>query len=137
MAATPAWDYKDIANFYERVRALLDNLSAESLQDKYIDMPEKAPYAEKYVKSKVKLWQSLDEEKFAMFESAIVYKTASLFESLVSSNSIKKKELPTIALEYFQRSKIQFDGMSLSDLADLIISEILEEEMDFVRFIVT
>lgn len=124
MALLETWGYRDIPDFYGRVRGVLDNISDATLPNKYIDMPEKAPFAEIYAKSKVVNWMELSENDIALFESAIVYKTASLFESLVSSNSIRKKELPTITLEYFQRGKIQFDGISLSDLADSLLDEI-------------
>lgn len=124
MRFNQGWSYKEIEDFYDRVRAVLDNLSSASLPDKYIDMPEKAPFAELYAKSKVRTWASLDETNAALFESAIVYKTASLFESLVSSNAIKKKELPTISLEYFQNKSIQMNGLSLGELADSLLDEI-------------
>lgn len=124
MSLGRGWSYKDIQSFYDRVRSVLDNISAVSLPDKYIDMPEKAPFAEFYAKSKVRNWESLDETNAALFESAIVYKTASFFESLVSANAIKKKELPTISLEYFQSKSIQMNGLSLGELADSLLDEI-------------
>ncbi len=138
MAVQITWTYKDIDNFYGRVRALLDNISDVSLPDKYIDMQEKAPFAESYAKARVPGWSTLNEDNFALFESAIIYKTASMFESLVNSNAIKKKELPTIKLEYFSRSQTEIGGMSLSDLADVLIASLSGDDgVDFIGFAVT
>lgn len=138
MAVLDSWNYKEINEFYARVRALLDNLSEASLPNEYIDMPEKAPYAEFYAKSKVTNWTDLDEPNFKIFESAIVYKTASLFESLVQANSIKKQELPTMTLEYFQRNELKFNGLSLSELANALLDELAGTTgIDFSIFEVT
>ena len=64
MAILETWNYKEIERFYDRVRKLLNDLSEVSLPNADIDLPEKAPYAEYYCKSKVKNWQDLDEMKF-------------------------------------------------------------------------
>ena len=132
------WSYIEIPQFHERVRALLDNISDISLPNNYIDLPEKAPFAEKYAKKKVALWAELSGENLEMFQTAIVYKTASLFESLVSSKAIKKKELPTISLEYFERADITFNGKTLGQLADDLLNELAGNEgADFIGFMVT
>ena len=53
------WSYKTIDNFYERVRMALGAVSQTTLPDEYIDYPEKAPFAESVVKSRVPLWKEL------------------------------------------------------------------------------
>ncbi len=137
MADKTEWNYKEIFDFYNRVRTVLDGISATSLPDKYIDMPEKALYSEIYAKKRVPGWATLSEQDFAIFESAIVYKTASMFESLVSSSAVRKKELPTISLEYFARSAVKVNGLSLSELADLLLDGITGNEVEFIGFMVT
>lgn len=133
------WKYKDIYQFYDRVRAVLNNLSDVSLPNEYIDMPERAPYVEKYVKARIPEWQTLDEAKFEMFESAIVYFTASMFEGLVTSRAIKKKQLPTMSLEYFQSGKVEVDGLSLKELGELLLSRITNNAngSGFIGFVVS
>lgn len=118
------WTYKSIENFYERVRMALGAVSQTTLPDEYIDYPEKAPFAESVAKSRVPLWSELSDEKFSIFESIVVYQTASLFQSLVASKYVKKKQIPTITLEYSESVNFDINSMSLSDLVDLLVSEL-------------
>lgn len=118
------WTYKSIENFYERVRMSLGAVSQTTLPDEYIDFPEKAPFAESVSKSRVPLWKELSDEKFAIFESIVVYQTASLFQSLVASKYVKKKQIPTITLEYSESVNFDINSMSLSDIVDLLVSEL-------------
>lgn len=130
--------YKDIVDFYERVRLALNAVSEVTLPDKYMDYPEKAPFSEMYVKGRVPHWKELSDEKFAVFESIIVYKTASLFQSLVSNKRIKKKSIPTITLEYFDDGQIS--DMSLDDMVEYLLGELNDEEnitANFIGFKVT
>lgn len=118
------WTYKSIENFYERVRMALGAVSQTTLPDEYIDYPEKAPFAESVAKSRAPLWKELSDEKFAIFESIVVYQTAALFQSLVASKYVKKKQIPTITLEYSESVNFDINSMSLSDLVDLLVSEL-------------
>lgn len=118
------WSYKDIENFYERVRMALGAVSQTTLPDEYIDYPEKAPFAESIAKSRVPLWDEISDEKFAIFESIVVYQTASLFQSLVASKYVKKKQIPTITLEYSESVSFNINNMSLSDLIDMLVAEL-------------
>ena len=118
------WTYKSIENFYERVRMALGAVSQTTLPDEYIDYPEKAPFAESVAKNRVPLWKKLSDEKFAIFESIVVYQTAALFQSLVASKYVKKKQIPTITLEYSESVNFDINSMSLSDLVDLLVSEL-------------
>lgn len=133
------WSYKTIENFYERVRMALGAVSQTTLPDEYIDYPEKAPFAESVVKSRVPLWKELSDEKFAIFESIVVYQTASLFQSLVASKYVKKKQIPTITLEYSENVDFDISGMSLSDLVDWLVSELNGDNVGskFIGFRVT
>lgn len=133
------WSYKTIDNFYERVRMALGAVSQTTLPDEYIDYPEKAPFAESVVKSRVPLWKELSDEKFAIFESIVVYQTASLFQSLVASKYVKKKQIPTITLEYSENVDFDISGMSLSDLVDWLVSELNGDNVGskFIGFRVT
>lgn len=133
------WTYKDIENFYERVRMALRAVSQTTLPDEYIDYPEKAPFAESVIKSRVPTWSELPDDKFAIFESIVVYQTASLFQSLVASKYVKKKEIPSITLEYSENISFDIDDMSLSDLIDLLVSELNGENVgsSFFGFRVT
>ena len=63
--------YREIANFYDRVRALLGSTES-TLPDETIDYPENAPFAEQIIKRKVPKWEELDEDKRLLFETAIV-----------------------------------------------------------------
>ena len=131
------WSYKSIPDFYTRVRGLLNNASDISLPDQYIDMPERAPYAEEYVKTRVHEWETLDSKKTSLFHMAIIYKTASFFEEMMSSQAIKKKELPTIKLEYFSNNQPD-NYVSFADKAEALIAEINgESPQNFFGFMVT
>lgn len=122
------WSYKDIENFYDRVRMSLGNTTAVVIPDQIIDYPEKAPFAERTIKMRVPNWETLDEENFKIFESAIIYQTAALFEGIVQSKRIKKKQIPTITLEYSDESSISINGMSLKDLVDLLVSQLNNDD---------
>lgn len=133
------WSYKNIDNFYDRVRMSLNATSQTTVPDEYIDYPEKAPFAESTIKTRVPMWSELDDNKFAIFESIIVYQTASLFQNLVVSKSVKKKQIPTITLEYNESTSFGSAGMSLSDIIDLLVSELNGDNAgsNFFGFLVT
>lgn len=126
MVVSDTWSYKDINYFYDRVRMLLNNVSNVSLTDDMIDYYEKAPSAELYVKRKVPNWQELDETKFKMFESAIVYLTASYNQNYAMSKVAKKRQLPTMTIEYTadQINMTPNGTSSLKEIADSLINEI-------------
>lgn len=133
------WSYKDIVEFYDRVRMALSAVSSQTLPDSYMDLPEKAPFAERYIKSRVPQWKDLDEEKFAIFESIIVYQTATMFQSLVSNKHIRKKSIPTISLQYSDNIDNLISGMSLKDMIEWLLSEIngIETGSGYIGFKVT
>ncbi len=135
------WNYTFIEDFYDRVRALLNNASNTLIPNEKIDYHEKAPTAEFMVKSKILNWTELDESKFAIFETAIVYLTASFFENYVLSQKARRKELPSMSIEYYSKETniMPMNGMSLKDYSDMLIGQILGEDnsVDFIGFMVT
>lgn len=134
------WTYKDIDDFYNRVRMALGAVSETTIPDEYMDYPEKAPFAENYIKARVPKWQELDKTKFAIFESVIVYQTAIFFQSIVANKHIRKKSIPTITLEYSDLVDFNLNGMSLSDIVDWLVAQLNEEEdkqTGFIGFRVT
>lgn len=122
------WTYKDIVDFYDRVRIALNAVSEATLPDKYMDYPEKAPFAEAYIKGRMPHWMELSDTKFAIFESIIVYQTAVLFQSIIASRHIKKKEIPTIKLEYTDKYVDLIGDMSLADMVEYLLAQLEDEE---------
>lgn len=133
------WTYKDIDKFYDRVRLALNSASSTDVPDEYIDFPEKAPFAESIAKIRVPTWASLSDTQFALFESVVVYQTAVSFQSLVSSKFVKKKQIPTITLEYSESVGYGMNNLSLSDIIDYLVAELNGENAgsEFIGFRVT
>lgn len=133
------WTYKNIENFYDRVRLALNSASKTEVPNEYMDYPEKAPFAESIAKMRVSSWQTLSETQFAIFESIVVYQTAVSFQSLVSSKFVKKKQIPTITLEYSEYFNFGVNNMSLSDIIDYLVAELNGENLgsEFIGFRVT
>lgn len=133
------WSYKEIPNFYNRVRLSLGDVTEIVISDNEIDSPEKAPFSELLIKSRVPNWQNLSKEKFKMFESAIVYQTAAFFQNIVSNKHIKKKQIPTITLEYAETFDFNVNGMGISDLIDYLVSMVNDDNLgsSFIGFRVT
>lgn len=101
------WSYKDIEDFYNRVRAELNNVSNSSLTDEQMDFPEKAPYAETKVKIAVPNWEiykTEDTKRFKLFESCIVIQTAIYFESYVDSRRPNAMKSSSIEISYGKES---------------------------------
>ncbi len=133
------WSYKDIENFYERVRMALGAVSEVVIPDYYIDIPEKAPFAESYIKSRVKNWKNLNNEQFLIFESIIIYQTAVLLQSVAANKQIRKKSIPTITLQYAENTTVLGNGIRLEDMIEFLISKLTDENVGsgFIGFRVT
>lgn len=125
--------YREIANFYDRVRLLLSG-NEGSLTDEMIDYPENAPFAERMVRKKLqKEFEEYDEDKFMLIQTAIVYQTAIRMIPYTSgvSNDIKIGQTQSLKIEY--RENENFDLLSalqstLDDLMREINDEGLEDE---------
>ncbi len=135
------WSYYEITQFHDRVRALLNDSSETLISDSNIDLPEKAPTAERVVKAQLPNWQELNDVDFNLFESAIVYLTASFFENYVLSKSAKRKELPAMTIEYYTGNTniMPLNNMTLKDYSDMLIKQIKGDDLsfDFIGFMVT
>ncbi len=124
-----AWSYQDIDNFYNRVRAELDNVSNGSLTDEQMDMPEKAPYAEAKIKNSVPSWetyQTEDLDRFAIFESCIVIQTAMYFESYVDNRRPNSMKSSSIEIQFSESSTLLYKQSLLEKLEERLA--LIEED---------
>lgn len=132
--------YREIANFYDRVRALLGSTES-TLPDETIDYPENAPFAEQIIKRKVPKWEELDEDKRLLFETAIVYQTAIRVKPFSGGNNqIKIGQTQSLKIEYRENETGNLDDALQSTLDDLL--EELDEEfsdggLSFLSFDIT
>lgn len=132
--------YREIANFYDRVRALLGSTES-TLPDETIDYPENAPFAEQIIKRKVPKWEELDEDKRLLFETAIVYQTAIRVKPFSGGNNqIKIGQTQSLKIEYRENETGNLDDALQSTLDDLL-GELDEEFEDgglsFLSFDIT
>ena len=132
--------YREIANFYDRVRALLGSTES-TLPDETIDYPENAPFAEQIIKRKVPKWEELDEDKRLLFETAIVYQTAIRVKPFSGGNKqIKIGQTQSLKIEYRENETGNLDDALQSTLDDLL-GELDEEFADgglsFISFDIT
>ena len=129
------WDYKNIDNFHNRVRALLSISDEKYLTDILMDYPEKAPTADKFIKSLVPKWEEYAQKqteeqisKFAIFESCIVYQTAIYFYKYIKEKQIKSRSTPEIKIEYSTSGNIKDDiGEPLNEILSDLLSQITSE----------
>lgn len=132
--------YREIANFYDRVRALLGSTES-TLSDETIDYPENAPFAEQIIKRKVPKWEELDEDKRLLFETAIVYQTAIRVKPFSGGNNqIKIGQTQSLKIEYRENETGNLDDALQSTLDDLLGE--LDEEfanggLSFLSFDIT
>lgn len=132
--------YREIANFYDRVRTLLGSTES-TLPDETIDYPENAPFAEQIIKRKVPKWEELDEDKRLLFETAIVYQTAIRVNPFSGGNNqIKIGQTQSLKIEYRENETGNLDDALQSTLDDLL-GELDEEFSDgglsFLSFDIT
>lgn len=132
--------YREIANFYDRVRTLLGSTES-TLPDETIDYPENAPFAEQIIKRKVPKWEELDEDKRLLFETAIVYHTAIRVKPFSGGNNqIKIGQTQSLKIEYRENETGNLDDALQSTLDDLL-GELDEEFSDgglsFLSFDIT
>ena len=132
--------YREIANFYDRVRALLGSTES-TLPDETIDYPENAPFAEQIIKRKVPKWEELDEDKRLLFETAIVYQTAIRVKPFSGGNNqIKIGQTQSLKIEYRENETGNLDDALQSTLDDLLgelDEEFADGELSFISFDIT
>lgn len=120
----PEWtSYADIANFYDRVRSALGLVSATDIANSSMDYPEKAPMAERSIKSRVTGWADLSDANFVIFESCIVLQTAVYFREYASKLIRKMQKSPTLQIEYNEKASVS--GQSFESMIDTLIADIL------------
>lgn len=128
--------YKNIDNFYERVRSAL-NTNGISITDELIDYPENAPMAEMRLKSRVPTWDSLEGEKQFLFDSAMVYMTCYMLCSVAYSKAVTQQTTPSLTLKYSAKEN-QKPCERFIALVDDLVAEINETEItNFLGFKVT
>lgn len=132
--------YREIANFYDRVRALLGSTES-TLSDETIDYPENAPFAEQIIKRKIPKWEELDEDKRLLFETAIVYQTAIRAKPFSGGNNqIKIGQTQSLKIEYRENETGNLDDALQSTLDDLLREldeEFADGELSFLSFDIT
>lgn len=135
----PYTTYKDIPDFYDRVLRLIGMQGSENLIT-FIDYAENAPFAESIIKGYVLQWETLDEEKIPLFESAIIYQTAINMYNIYRNGDKKVTQTTSMKIEYFER-----DATNLLNFLNKMLFEILNkinegeniEGTDFIGFMVT
>jgi len=90
--------YRDIADFYDRVRASLQ-IDKTVLENNKIDYPEYALLAERQMKNRITQWATLVDDDLTDFETAIVLQTAIKCYAQVPNN-IKTKQTANMKIEY-------------------------------------
>lgn len=119
--------YSDIDRFHERVTSLL-NVGPTGIKSDEIDYPENAPAAERRMKSLVPNWAELDEEKFAMFESCIVYMTCWILCPIANNRRVSKQTTPSLSLQYVSGITDERSCDRFNDLINDLLEEINDEE---------
>ena len=135
----PYTTYKDIPDFYNRVLRLI-NMQGSTELNTFIDYAENAPFAEAIIKSYVLQWETLDEGKIPLFESAVVYQTAINMYDVYSNGDKKVTQTTSMKIEYFERDVSQLIELLNKKLFEIInkLNEGKEiEGTDFIGFMVT
>ena len=135
----PYTTYKDIPDFYNRVLRLI-NMQGSTELNTFIDYAENAPFAEAIIKSYVLQWETLDEGKMPLFESAVVYQTAINMYDVYSNGDKKVTQTTSMKIEYFERDVSQLIELLNKKLFEIInkLNEGKEiEGTDFIGFMVT
>ena len=130
------WCYENISDFHNRVRAVLNDTPDTTLTNAHIDMPEKAPSAELYIKHIVRNWETLKttgDKKFNVFESCIVYQTALLLENFVKQKQPQKIATSSINVEFSSTPNYKPE-ITLKDTLMNLISQLDEEETGQTSF---
>lgn len=129
--------YKEIENFYDRVRSCL-NVKQSAFPDEEIDFSENAPTAERKMKVRVPDWESLVDEKLELFKSCIVYMTCYALCPLASARKVSQQSTPNLTLKYADSVSTENSCDHFLRLVDDLVFEITGEEMkQFFGFEVT
>lgn len=128
--------YRDIADFYDRVRASLQ-IDKTVLENNKIDYPEYALLAERQIKKKLPQWETFTGEDLTDFETAIVLQTAIKCYSQVPNN-IKAKQTANMKIEYKDKTNPTSLIDNLIEKLNEILIMLTESDEDlFIGFVVT
>ena len=128
--------YRDIADFYDRVRASLQ-IDKTVLENNKIDYPEYALLAERQIKKKLPQWETFTGEDLTDFETAIVLQTAMKCYSQVPNN-IKAKQTANMKIEYKDKTNPTSLIDNLIEKLNEILIMLTESDEDlFIGFVVT
>lgn len=130
--------YKDIDNFYNRVMGCMGLSGGNVFQEEVLDYPENAPTAERRVKSLVPNWVELDEEKFKLFQTCIIYMTCYILCPIANSRKVSQQTTPSLTLKFADSATQPTPCKRYLDLLNDLLAEIAEEEQtSFLGFRVT
>lgn len=121
----PIWEYKEIPDFYNRVRGALS--VGNVLTDTIIDYFEHAPMAEMQIKQRIPNWTELTDIKRLLFETCIVYMTCYILCPQYGSNQITKYKDPSLEVDY-ATNKNSNPCARFAELIEDLIAQINEEE---------
>lgn len=128
--------YRDIADFYDRVRASLQ-IDKTVLENNKIDYPEYALLAERQMKKRITQWATLVDDDLTDFETAIVLQTAIKCYSQVPNN-IKAKQTANMKIEYKDKTNPTSLIDNLIEKLNEILIMLTESDEDlFIGFVVT
>lgn len=124
----PKYLYQTIENFYDRVRSLLG--IGNSITDEEIDLFENAPMAELKMVKRVPKYYFLDDEKYMLFESCIVYATCYALCPVVATRRITKQKDPSLEIQFATSTEAK-PCERFAALIEELLLEINETEVDF------
>lgn len=129
--------YKDIPDFAQRVSSCMGQATLIVSQEE-LDYPEHAPLAEYRVKKLIPDWRELDDEKFKLFQSCIIFMTCYIMCPIVNSRRVSKQTTPSLTLQYADAATQATPCDHYLDLLNDLMEEITGEETDsFYGFRVT
>lgn len=124
----PKYLYQTIDNFYDRVRSSLG--IGNAITDEEIDLFENAPMAELKMVKRVPEYYFLNDEKYMLFESCIVYATCYALCPVVASRRITKQKDPSLEIQFATSTEEKPCERFAALIEDLLL-EINETEVDF------
>lgn len=139
MAIPEDFTYKNIENFYNRVRSCL-SINNALITDEEIDYPENAPTAERRVKARITNWQELEEDKAELFYSCIVYMTCYALCSTAKTRTgmFAQQSTPNLTIKVADFAINNFSCEHYLQLIDDLVSEISgESAINFIGFTIS
>lgn len=126
--------YKDIPDFYNRVRS---SLNGNMISDETIDFFENAPMAELRMKQRVPNWEELEDTNALLFQTCIVYMTCYALCPMASSMRISRQKDPSLEIEFSTAQQDNPCDRFLAMIDDLVSLITGEEPQNLFGFKVT